>query len=84
MICLVRHGEAEAGWGTSPDPGLSALGLKQAEAVAEQLASQHPNEADVLIWQGIVLASYARKMEEVSLDLLELLAESRSTQEIDA
>ncbi|MEE3269124.1 MAG: TRAP transporter TatT component family protein [Pseudomonadota bacterium] len=28
---------------------------------AEQLASQHPNEAEVLIWQGIVLASYARE-----------------------
>ena len=31
------------------------------QSEAEQLASQHPNEAEVLIWQGIVLASYARE-----------------------
>lgn len=41
MIFFVRHGEAEAGWGSAPDPGLSDLGHKQAEAVAAQLAS-HP------------------------------------------
>ncbi|WP_404375028.1 TRAP transporter TatT component family protein [Vreelandella aquamarina] len=35
--------------------------LKALASEAEQLASQHPNEADVLIWQGIVLASYARE-----------------------
>jgi len=39
MIFLVRHGEAAAGWGDHPDPGLSALGHKQAEAVARQLAT---------------------------------------------
>lgn len=38
MIWLIRHGEAEAGWGDHPDPGLSALGRKQAEAVAAILA----------------------------------------------
>lgn len=38
MIWLIRHGEAEAGWGDHPDPGLSALGHKQAEAVAGLLA----------------------------------------------
>ncbi|MAN75554.1 MAG: histidine phosphatase family protein [Henriciella sp.] len=57
MIYLVRHGEAEAGWGTSPDPGLSALGLKQAEAVAEQLASQPVNQ---------ILASPMRRCQETS------------------
>ena len=40
MICLVRHGEAEAGWGHAADPGLSTLGGQQAEAVGEQLARQ--------------------------------------------
>lgn len=35
--------------------------LKALASEAEQLAGQHPNEADVLIWQGIVLASYARE-----------------------
>lgn len=38
MIFLVRHGEAAAGWGDHPDPGLSDLGLKQAEAAASLLA----------------------------------------------
>ena len=37
MIWLIRHGEAAAGWGDHPDPGLSAVGAKQAEAVAEIL-----------------------------------------------
>lgn len=35
--------------------------LKALASEAEQLARQYPNEADVLIWQGIVLASYARE-----------------------
>lgn len=34
MIYLIRHGEAAAGWGDHPDPGLSELGAKQAEAAA--------------------------------------------------
>ena len=39
-IFLVRHGEASASWGESPDPGLSALGRQQAEAAARELARQ--------------------------------------------
>lgn len=39
MIYLVRHGEAAASWGDHPDPGLSPLGCKQAEAASEQLMS---------------------------------------------
>ncbi|MBK8199489.1 MAG: histidine phosphatase family protein [Acidobacteria bacterium] len=39
MIYLVRHGEAAAGWGDHPDPGLSDLGKAQAEAVAQILES---------------------------------------------
>ncbi len=35
--------------------------LKALASEAEQLANQYPNEAEVLIWQGIVLASYARE-----------------------
>lgn len=35
--------------------------LRSLATEAEQLANQNPNEADVLIWQGIVLASYARE-----------------------
>ncbi|MCA8901093.1 MAG: histidine phosphatase family protein [Hyphomonas sp.] len=37
MIFLVRHGEATAGWGDHPDPGLSDLGHRQAEAAAQAL-----------------------------------------------
>ena len=37
MIYLVRHGEAAAGWGDHPDPGLSELGQKQAAAAADAL-----------------------------------------------
>ena len=37
MIFLVRHGEAAASWGDHPDPGLSELGQKQADAVADIL-----------------------------------------------
>jgi probable phosphoglycerate mutase len=36
-IFLVRHGEAAASWGQSPDPGLSELGVEQARAAAQAL-----------------------------------------------
>lgn len=39
MICLVRHGEAAAGWGHAKDPGLSPIGLRQAESVGEELSN---------------------------------------------
>lgn len=39
MIFLIRHGEAAAGWGDHPDPGLSDLGRAQAEAVSGILAT---------------------------------------------
>ena len=39
---LVRHGEAAAGWDGDADPGLSALGREQAEAVADLLAPLGP------------------------------------------
>lgn len=35
--------------------------LRSLASEAEKIADQHPNEAEVLIWQGIVLASYARE-----------------------
>ncbi len=37
MIFLVRHGEAAAGWGDHPDPGLSELGHRQATDAATKL-----------------------------------------------
>ena len=36
-IYLVRHGEAAAAWGQDPNPGLSPLGVEQAEAAAQLL-----------------------------------------------
>jgi broad specificity phosphatase PhoE len=36
-IFLVRHGEAASAWGQDPDPGLSPLGVQQAEAAAQLL-----------------------------------------------
>ncbi len=41
-IHLVRHGQAAAGFGAHKDPGLSALGRRQAEAVADLLAPLGP------------------------------------------
>jgi len=43
VIYLVRHGEAAAGWGDHPDPGLSDKGHGQAEAVAKRLAGLGAN-----------------------------------------
>ena len=34
-IYLVRHGEAAATWQQDPDPGLSPMGIRQAESLAE-------------------------------------------------
>jgi broad specificity phosphatase PhoE len=41
-ITMVRHGQATAGWGDDVDPGLSDVGLLQANAVADALASIGP------------------------------------------
>jgi broad specificity phosphatase PhoE len=49
-IFLVRHGEASASWGESPDPGLSELGRLQAEDAAA-LLKQHVS-ADTLLWSS--------------------------------
>ena len=35
---MVRHGQAEAAWHESPDPGLSELGRQQALQAAQQLS----------------------------------------------
>ena len=37
-LVLVRHAEPDASWGEHPDPGLSALGVRQAEEPARSLA----------------------------------------------
>jgi broad specificity phosphatase PhoE len=42
VLHLVRHGEAAAGWGSDPDPGLTDLGRRQAAAVADHLDGGPP------------------------------------------
>jgi broad specificity phosphatase PhoE len=37
-LVLVRHGEPDASWGEHPDPGLSPMGVGQAEEAAGALA----------------------------------------------
>lgn len=49
-IFLVRHGEAAASWGESPDPGLSDLGIQQAAAVGAAL-KQYISD-DTLLWSS--------------------------------
>lgn len=44
MIYLVRHGEAAAGWGSHPDPGLSDKGQSQAKSVATDLLKRGINQ----------------------------------------
>jgi broad specificity phosphatase PhoE len=39
---LVRHAQAEAGWGDQADPGLSELGRQQADEMADRLAPVGP------------------------------------------
>lgn len=42
LLYLVRHGEAASGWDGDLDPGLSDLGRRQAEQVADRLAPLGP------------------------------------------
>ena len=65
MIYLIRHGEAAAGWGDHPDPGLSALGAKQAQAVAAQL-----NAATITN----IISSPMQRCRETSAPLSDLLS----------
>ena len=39
-LYFVRHGEASSSWDKSTDPGLSELGVQQAEQAAQTLADQ--------------------------------------------
>ena len=48
-IYLVRHGEAAASWGQSPDPGLSELGHEQARNAAHALQPLLAGAEPVLI-----------------------------------
>ncbi len=67
MIFLVRHGEAAAGWGEADDPGLSALGVQQASAVASLLVQQGAKKT---------VTSPMRRCRETATPFLEFTAQS--------
>src|SRR6185312_15857584 len=62
-IYMVRHGQAEAGFGGAMDPGLNALGREQAEAVAQTLAPRGPLA---------ILSSSLRRAQETAAPLAAL------------
>ena len=59
-ITMVRHGQAAAGWGDDLDPGLSDVGLAQARAAADALASIGPQP---------IVASPLRRCRETAAPL---------------
>lgn len=61
---LVRHGQAAAGWGHHPDPGLDALGARQARDVAERLADA--------VDPAAIVTSPMRRAVETARPLVEL------------
>jgi len=63
-IYLVRHAKPAAAWGDDPDPGLEALGVTQAAAVAQQLAQALPHAP--------IYSSPLRRCRETALPLCEL------------
>ena len=63
-IYLVRHARPAAAWGDDPDPGLDALGMTQAAAVAQQLAKTTAHAP--------VYSSPLRRCRETSLPLCQL------------
>lgn len=65
-LFLVRHGEAAASWGESPDPGLSDLGQQQAEKTAEALQQQICNDT-------LLLSSPLQRARETAIPLARML-----------
>ena len=63
-IYLVRHAKPAAAWGDDPDPGLDALGVTQATAVARHLAQA--------MERAPVYTSPLRRCRETALPLCEL------------
>jgi broad specificity phosphatase PhoE len=63
-IYLVRHAKPAAAWGDDPDPGLDALGVTQAAAVAQQLAQAAAHAP--------IYTSPLRRCRETALPLCEL------------
>lgn len=68
-IFLVRHGEAAAGWGESPNPGLSELGRQQAAAAAQQISQ-------CLVQHTLLLSSPLQRAVETAVPLARLLRQT--------
>jgi broad specificity phosphatase PhoE len=66
-IFLVRHGEAAASWGQSSDPGLSELGVQQAQQAAQSLC-------DVVSADIQLVSSPLSRALETAAPLAEMLA----------
>ena len=70
-LYLVRHGRASAGWNVDPDPGLDAIGIEQAQRVAETLSQLGPLpiiSSPLRRCQQTAAALSARTASEVTID----------------
>lgn len=63
---LVRHGEAAASWGQASDPGLSELGMQQAQRAAQALLERLPADS-------ILVSSPLARARETATPLATLL-----------
>ncbi len=65
-LYLIRHGEPSGTWGQSddPDPGLTDLGRKQAEAAGERLLKMRPK---------LIVTSPLRRAHETAMPLARAL-----------
>lgn len=75
LIYLVRHGEAAASWGESPDPGLSDLGHDQAKDTASKLALELSTSRVTLI------SSPLQRAQETAAPLAALLEQDVTVDE---
>ncbi|MEO0436461.1 MAG: histidine phosphatase family protein [Pseudomonadota bacterium] len=64
-IYLVRHGEAASSWGESADPGLSQLGVQQAESACKQLLATLGDQ------QTDIVSSPLKRAQETAAPLAE-------------
>ena len=74
-LFLIRHGEAAASWGESPDPGLSDLGQQQAEKAAEAL-QQHVGSDTILV------SSPLQRARETAIPLARMLQQDVSIEDV--
>ncbi|WP_439100636.1 histidine phosphatase family protein [Congregibacter sp.] len=71
-VYLVRHGEAAASWGESPDPGLSEPGHAQAKKTADLLYSELAS-SDMSLSEVSLLTSPLQRAQETAVPLADAL-----------